>query len=56
MEDTTLTTITSLKKDLSIAIEKNNYNLLSSEVILLSQTLDRLMMPLFKHQLNLSSL
>lgn len=52
MEITNLATIISLKKELSIAIEKNHYNLLSPEVISLSQKLDLLMTPLFKYQLD----
>ena len=52
METSTLTIIKSLKNDLLKAIEANNYNLLSPEVIQLSHELDRLMLPLFKRQLN----
>lgn len=52
METTTLTTIMSLKKELLSLIKANNYNLLSPEVIELSRELDRLMLPLFKRQLN----
>lgn len=52
METTTLTSILSLKKDLNHAIEANHYNLLSPEVISLSQELDCLIMPLFKYQLD----
>ena len=50
MEPTTLTLIMSLKKDLINLIEANDYNLLSPEVIELSCKIDRLMLPLFKHQ------
>ncbi|MBE6022040.1 MAG: aspartyl-phosphate phosphatase Spo0E family protein [Cellulosilyticum sp.] len=52
METSTLTTIRTLKKDLLKVIEMNNYNLLSPEVIKLSNELDRLMLPLFKRQLD----
>lgn len=52
MKTSTLTVIMSLKKDLLKAIEANNYNLLSPEVIKLSSELDRLMLPLFKRQLD----
>lgn len=51
METSILITILTLKKDLAHMIEKNNYNLLSPEVIALSQKLDCLMIPLFKRQL-----
>ncbi len=50
MEPTTLTLIMSLKKDLINLIEANDFNLLSPEVIELSCKIDRLMLPLFKHQ------
>lgn len=52
MKTSTLTIIMSLKKDLLKAIEANDYNLLSPEVIQLSNELDRLMLPLFKRQLD----
>lgn len=52
METSTHTTIMTLKKDLLKVIESNNYNLLSPEVINLSNELDRLMLPLFERQLN----
>lgn len=51
METSTPAIIISLKKNLTQAIEKNHYNLLSPEVIKLSTELDRLMLPLFKRQL-----
>lgn len=51
METSTLTTIMALKKKLLAVIKANNYNLLSPEVIKLSSELDRLMLPLFKRQL-----
>ena len=44
--------IINLKKDLSYAIKKNDYNLLSPEVICLSKELDKLMTPIFETQLN----
>lgn len=53
MEITTPVTIILLKKDLNRALEKNHFDLLSPEVIALSEELDRLMMPLFEHQLQL---
>ena len=56
MEMTSLTTIISLKKDLNKAIEDNHFDLLSPEVISLSQKLDLLMTPLFKSQLERVSL
>ena len=52
MEPSTLTIIMALKKDLARLIEQNHYNLLSPEVIKLSTELDRLMMPLFRRQLD----
>lgn len=52
METSTPTLIMKLKKDLLKAIEANNYNLLSPEVIDLSNELDRLMLPLFKRQID----
>ena len=52
METSTPTLIKSLKKDLVKVIETNNYNLLSPEVIELSSELDRLMLPLFKRQID----
>ena len=52
MKTSTLTIIMSLKQDLLKVIEANNYNLLSPEVIELSSELDRLMLPLFKRQLD----
>lgn len=56
MEMTSLTTIISLKEDLNKAIEDNHFDLLSPEVISLSQQLDLLMAPLFKSQLRRVSL
>jgi hypothetical protein len=44
-------TIKALKKELIIAIVRNNYNLLSPDIISLSKQLDDLMIPLFKSQL-----
>lgn len=55
METSTLTTIMALKKDLLAVIKANNYNLLSPEVIKISSELDRLMLPLFKRQLDQNS-
>lgn len=52
METSTLTTIMNLKQDLLYAIEVHNYDLLSPEVIKLSIELDRLMLPLFKQQVD----
>ncbi len=52
MEQSTLTTIIALKKDLAKTIEQNHYDLLSPEVISLSIKIDCLMMPLFKQQLD----
>ena len=52
METSTPTLIMKLKKDLLKVIEANNYNLLSPEVIELSSELDRLMLPLFKRQVD----
>ena len=52
MKTSTQPVIMSLKKDLLEAIEANNYNLLSPEIIELSSELDRLMLPLFKRQLD----
>ncbi|MBQ1274673.1 MAG: aspartyl-phosphate phosphatase Spo0E family protein [Cellulosilyticum sp.] len=52
METSTPTLIKRLKKDLVKVIETNNYNLLSPEVIELSSELDRLMLPLFKRQID----
>ena len=52
METSTPTLIKRLKKDLLKVIETNNYNLLSPEVIELSSELDRLMLPLFKRQID----
>ncbi|MBP3887846.1 MAG: Spo0E family sporulation regulatory protein-aspartic acid phosphatase [Cellulosilyticum sp.] len=52
MKTSTLTIIMSLKQDLLKVIEANNYDLLSPEVIELSSELDRLMLPLFKRQLD----
>ncbi len=52
MKTSTLTVIMSLKQDLIKTIEANNYNLLSPEVIELSSELDRLMLPLFKCQID----
>lgn len=40
-----------LKKLLSLTIQKNEYNLLSPEVLQLSKQLDLLLNPLFKEQL-----
>lgn len=51
METSILTTIMMLKKDLLKAIEANNYDLLSPEVIKLSSELDLMMLPLFERQL-----
>ena len=52
MEQSILTTIIALKKELAKTIEQNHYDLLSPEVINLSIKIDCLMMPLFKQQLN----
>lgn len=43
--------LTTLKKRLSLAIVQNHYNLLSPEVLILSQEIDLLMNPLFENQL-----
>lgn len=40
-----------LKKELTLAIIRNNYNLLSPEILNLSKQLDDLMTPIFKTQL-----
>lgn len=40
-----------LKKTLSLTIQKNEYNLLSPEVLQLSTQLDLLLNPLFEEQL-----
>lgn len=40
-----------LKKALSLTIKKNEYNLLSPEVLQISQRLDLLLNPLFENQL-----
>jgi len=40
-----------LKKELALAIIRNNYNLLAPEILSLSKQLDDLMTPLFKTQL-----
>ncbi len=45
-------TITKTKKDLSHSIVNNNYDLLSLEVIQLSQELDTQMLPIFQQQLD----
>lgn len=44
--------ILALKKQLSSAILNNNYNLQSPEVLLLSQELDELMLPIFVNQIH----
>lgn len=44
-------TILTTKKQLALAIEKNNYNLQAEEVLTLSEQLDELMLPAFKTQL-----
>lgn len=44
-------TILTTKKQLALAIEKNNYNLQAEEVLTLSKQLDELMLPAFKTQL-----
>ena len=51
METPTLTHISTLKKKLAYAIAENHYDLLSPEVLLLSEELDRLMIPLFTQQI-----
>ncbi len=52
MENTPqIMTINSLKKQLSSLIVKNNYNLLHPDILILSNELDHLMIPLFKVQL-----
>ncbi len=51
MEDLMPTSIPALKDELELLIEKNNYDLLSPEVIKLSEKLDSLIVPLFKRQL-----
>lgn len=51
MENMNSSNIISLKKDLSCAIIKNHYDLLSPEVLILSKKLDELMTPYFKNQL-----
>lgn len=43
--------INALKKELALAITRNNYNLLSPEILSLSTQIDALMIPLFKIQL-----
>ena len=45
-------TILATKKQLALAIEKNNYNLQAEEVLSLSERLDELMLPAFKAQLD----
>jgi len=45
-----------LKKELNLTIIKRNYNLLSPDVLCLSQKLDQLMNPLFKEQLESAKL
>lgn len=52
MEISNPSIIIKLKKDLTYAIQKNNYNLLAPEVIRLSRALDQLMTPIFETQLN----
>ena len=49
-------TILNLKKELCAVIAENNYNLLSPEVLTLSQELDNLMAPLFSSQLHTNNL
>ncbi|OOB76882.1 MAG: hypothetical protein BEN19_03520 [Epulopiscium sp. Nuni2H_MBin003] len=48
--------ITNTKKALSHSIINNNYNLLATDVIQLSQELDNKMLPLFKQQLDFYNL
>ena len=40
-----------LKKELALAVTRNDYNLLSPEILSLSTQLDTLMIPIFKSQL-----
>lgn len=45
-------TLNMLKKELVNVLQKNNYNLLSEEVLTLSMKIDTLVVPLFQEQLD----
>ncbi|ONI47230.1 hypothetical protein AN643_04785 [Candidatus Epulonipiscioides saccharophilum] len=49
---TELTSISNLKQSLSNSIESENFDLLSPEVLYISQELDQQMLPIFKQQLD----
>ncbi|WP_010166839.1 Spo0E family sporulation regulatory protein-aspartic acid phosphatase [Candidatus Epulonipiscium viviparus] len=49
---TEINPITHLKKTLCNSIENENFDLLSEEVITISQELDQQLLPLFKQQLD----
>lgn len=51
METSTPYTITTLKKQLALALKNSQYDLLSPEVLTLSKMLDVLMNPIFEGQL-----
>lgn len=51
MNTSTQNDILHLKKTLHLIIKENNYNLLSPEILALSQELDLLLNPFFKKQL-----
>lgn len=51
-EQPDIESLNALKKELVDMLQKNNYDFLSSEVLVLSRKIDMLIVPLFKEQLD----